>query len=327
MKAFAFSCRMFDEYEFFQKYSKEYGIDLGYTEDPPTLENYKLAEGCQYVSVMTTKIDADLLDRFKSIGVRQISTRSIGFDHIDVNHAKEIGMAVTHITYDSDGVAEFTVMDILMAVRRMKELSANTASGDFRLKGMLARQLKDMSVGILGVGKIGLSVLRDLSGFGCKLYYYNRTGKKEADKYAERAEFDYILANCDVISMHLELNDETRHIIDAEAFAKMKKGAIFVNTGRGALVDTEALISSLESGHLGYAALDVIEDEFDFIWNDCREMDLSVRPVGKLKSMPNVLYSYHMAFYYREAIKDMVRLSLYNMKLMDEGKEIPLRLV
>lgn len=307
--------------------SEKLGVEIVCVEGNPTIDNCDLASGCGYVSVFTSPITAEMLDKYKELGVRMISTRSMGFDHIDIEHAKKIGMAVGHITYDPSGVAEFTVMDILMAVRRINEIHEKTLEGDFRLKGMIARQLKDLSIGIVGVGQIGLSVLRDLSGFGCKLYYSNRSDKPEADKYAERLDLDDLLKTCDVVSIHLEYNSLTHHLFNAETIAKMKEGAILVNTSRGGLIDTEALIDALESGHLASAALDVVENEFDLLYYDCRDKDLNKYYVGKLRHMPNVIYTHHMAYYYREAVWGMVYNSILSMKQFDEGEEVPLRLI
>ena len=307
--------------------AEKLGVEVVCTGDNPTIDNCNLARGCGYVSVFTSPITAEMLDTYKEMGVKMISTRSMGFDHIDMVHAHEIGMAVGHITYDPSGVAEFTVMDILMAVRRIKEINAKTMEGDFRLNGMLARQLKGLKVGIVGTGQIGLSVLRDLSGFGCELYYWNRSNNEEANKYATRLGFDELLTECDVISIHLQYNSYTHHLFNAEKIAKMKDGSILVNTSRGGLIDTEAMIEALESGHLASVALDVVENEFDLFYYDCRDKDLSKYYVGKLRGMPNVIYSHHMAYYYREAVWGMVYNSILSMKMFDEGKEVPLRLI
>ena len=325
LKVFAFSYRDFDEGEFFQQGAKEYGIELSYTADPPSLENCELVKGCPYVSVMTTPVNAELLDRFKELGVKMISTRSIGYNHIDVDHAKEIGIVVNHINYDSNGVAEFVVMDMLMAVRRIKEINARTMKGDFRLNGIMSEELRNKKVGIIGAGIIGIQVLRDLSGFGCELFYYNRSRKEEADRYAKYLSLEELLTTCDVISLHLELNAETHHFMDAEKLAKMKKGSILVNTSRGPVVDNKALIESLESGHLSAAALDVIEDEFNMYYMDRSDMDLTDHYIGKFRSMPNVIFSHHIAFYYRNAIMGMVLNSLRSLKALAEGEEVPYR--
>lgn len=327
MKVFAFNYRRFDEEEFFIRYSEEFGMELGFTEESPTIDNCDLVRGSDFVCVITTPVTAEMLDRYRELGVRMVCTRTIGYDHIDLAHAKEIGMVVTHIGYDPEGVAEFTVMDMLMAVRRMRDVMQRTMENDFTLEGMLVGELREMKVGIIGTGRIGCSVLRDLSGFGCPLYYHNRHRSEVADRYAGYLPLEELLSTCDIVSLHLELNDETKHIIDADALSRMKKGSVLINTARGPLVDTEALIASLESGHLGYAALDVIENEFGLYYNDCRHMDLEDHLLGRLRRMPNVLITGHMAFYYRSAIRDMVRNSLYGMKMLHEGKEVPMRLV
>lgn len=326
MKVFVYNYRRFDEEGFFLKYTKEFGMELAFTEEAPVIGNCALADGCDFVSVITTPVTAGMLDRFKQGGVKMVSTRTIGYDHIDLEHAKEIGMAISHITYDPEGVAEYTVMEILMAVRGMKNIMRKTMENDFTLNGMIAGELREMSVGIIGSGRIGKSVLRDLSGFGCKLFYHNRNRSEEAEKYAEYLPLNELLARCDVISLHLELNGETEHIVGKDALSRMKKGAVLVNTARGPLVDTSALIDSLKNGHLGYAALDVVENEFGLFYNDKRDTDLENHFLGILRKMDNVLVTHHMAFYYRSAVRDMVCNCLYGMKMLNEGKEVPLRL-
>ena len=326
MKVFVYDCREYDEKKFFNEFAEKFGMEWDYTTETLVPENIDLAAGYEYVSIFTTTVTAAMLDKFKELGVKMMVTRCIGFDHIDIAHAKEIGMVVSNITYDSDGVAEYTVMDILMAVRRMKEVMIKTMGNDFRLNSLLAEQLKDKKVGIIGAGKIGLAVMKDLTGFGCKLYYCNRRRKAEADKYAEFISMDELLRTCDVISMHMELNDKTYHILDTEAFAKMKKGVVFVNTARGGLVDTEALIDALNSGQVSCAAIDVVENELGLIYHDCRDKDLEGHYIGILRNMPNVIYTQHMAFYYRTAVRDMVFNGLHSMKLHEEGKEVPYRL-
>ena len=326
MKVFAFDVREYDELGFFAQYTKELGMECDCTSQILRPETVDLAAGYEYVSVFTTPITAPMLDRFKEIGVKMIGTRCIGFDHIDLVHAKEIGMVVTNITYDSDGVAEFNVMEILMAVRRIKEVMKKSMGNDFRLNCLLSRQLKDLSVGVMGAGKIGLAVLKDLSSFGCKLYYCNRRRKEEADRYAEYVSTEELIRTCDVISLNMELNDETHHILDAEAFSKMKDDVVIVNTGRGALIDSQALIDALNSGKVSCAALDVVENELGLTYNDCRDKDLTGQYIDIFRNMPNVIYTQHMAFYYHKAVSDMVYNCLLSMKMHNEGKEIPHRL-
>ena len=326
MKVFVYSCRRFDEQGYFERYAAEFGFDLGFTEEPPDLSNCGLAAGSDFVSVLTTPITAEILDRLSESGVKMVCTRTIGYNHIDLDHAKSIGMAVSHITYGIDGVAEYTVMMILAAVRKLRQIQANNARNDFRLEGLMGRQLRDMTVGIIGAGAAGKAVLRDLSGFGCRLLYFNRSPSPEAGRYAARVRMDELLAESDVVSLHLEHNAETHHIIGGEAFSKMKEGAFLINTARGPLVDSEAMISALRSGRLAGAALDVIEGEFGYYYEDCGGMDMSGHLMDRLRSFPNVTVTHHMAFYYDRAISDMVRNSFLSMEAMSEGREVPFRL-
>ena len=326
MRAFIYNCRRFDEEELFRREAERLGMELGITEESPTLENCGLAEGSDFISVITTPITAEMMDRYKEMGVRMICTRTIGYNHIDIDHARRIGMAVSHITYSSDGVAEYTVMMILAAVRRLRLIQERDSANDFRLEGLMGRQLRDLTVGIVGAGAIGRTVMRDLSGFGCKVVYYNRSPSPQADGLGERMGLDGLLAVSDVVSLHLEHNPQTHHIIGAREFALMKEGAVLVNTARGPLVDTGALLDALEGGRLGGAALDVIEDEFGYYYNDCRGVDLGDHVMERLRSRTDVLLTHHMAFYSDRAISDMVRNCLEAMKALDEGAEVPFRL-
>ncbi|MBR2255600.1 MAG: lactate dehydrogenase [Candidatus Methanomethylophilaceae archaeon] len=326
MKLFVYDMREFDEAGLFEEYGRQFGIEVGSTDKDPSIETYRLAEGYDAISVITTPIDAELIDRFKSVGVRMISTRTIGYDHIDIGHARECGMVVTHITYDPEGVADYTVMLMLMAVRKVGLIMSRNVANDFTLEGLLGRRMRDLRIGIVGAGRIGISVMRDLSGFGSEVLYTSRNPKTEADRYGRFVDMDELLGTCDIVSLHLELNGDTRHVIGSEALAKMKEGTILVNTARGPLVDTDALLDSLESGHISVAALDVIEGEFGLYYNDCRGMDLEGTALERLRSRDDVILTHHMAFYYDTAIRDMVRNCLISTKMMDEGKEIPYRL-
>lgn len=327
MKVFVYNMRKFDELDLFNRFTEELGMELSYTEEPPTIDNCHLADGYDCISIITTPITSGMIDRFIQGGVRMIATRTIGYDHIDIPYARERGMIVTHVTYDPEGVAEYTVMLMLAAIRKMKMIGENNRRDDFTLQGLMGRKLSDMTIGVIGAGRIGIAVLRDLSGFGCRLVYCNRSPSPEADRYAERMDLDELLRVSDMVSPHLELNDDTRHILDEEALSKMKEGSFIVNTARGPLIDSDALMRNLENGHLSGAALDVVEGEFGLYYKDCSGMDLSGTVMDRLRRMDNVLLTHHMAFYYDTAVSDMVYNCLYGMRCMEDGKDIPLRLV
>lgn len=327
MRVFVYNMRDFDELAYFERFTEELGMELGYTGDPPSLDNCHLADGSDFISIITTPITAEMIDRFTEGGVRMISTRTIGYDHIDLSHARERGMTVTHVTYDPEGVAEYNVMMILAAVRNLGPICVRNRRNDFTLDGLISRKLSDMTVGVIGTGRIGRAVMRNLSGFGCRIVYCNRSPSPEADRYGERVGMDELLRMSDVVTLHLELNDDTHHIIGRDAMSEMKDGAYIVNTARGGLIDTEALLENLGNGKLAGAALDVVEGEFGLYYNDCRDMDLNGTYMDRLRRMDNVLITHHMAFYYDAAVRDMVFNSLLGMRKMADGEEIPFRLV
>ena len=325
-RVFVYSLRDFDEKPLFEKYAAEMGFEFGSTGALPTYGNLNLLKGYEYVSVLTTPIDARMLDRMKELGVRMVCTRTIGYNHIDVAHAKEIGMVVTNITYDPTGVAEYTVMMMLMALRKLPAIEARGARNDFSLNGLLGKELKNCTVGIVGAGQIGITVMRILSGFGCRILYSNRRKKEEASALAEYVPLDDLLAQSDIVSLHLELNPETEHMFGKEQFSKMRKTAYFVNTGRGPLVDTPALVEAVRSGTIAGAAVDVIENEFDMCYYDRSGSDYHNDVLESVRSVPGIIHTHHMAFYYEDAIRDMVYNCLHGMRMLADGKEAPHRI-
>lgn len=323
MKIFVYSYREFDEAEYFQKFSKEYGVELGITTEAPTMENVHLAEGYEYVSIITTKIDEELMERFHELGVKMISTRTIGYDHVDIAAAKRLGMHVSNVSYSPECVADYTVMLMLMSIRKMKRIMQREEINDFSLPGIQGRELPNFTVGVLGTGRIGRAVIRDLSGFGCKIYAYDKYENDEVKKYAQYADLDTIYRECDLITLHMPLLDDNFHLIDGDAIGKMKDGVVIVNTARGGLIDTKALIEGIESGKISAAGLDVIEDEFGMYYYDRKSDVLKKRDLYILRGFPNVIVTPHMAFYTDQAVSDMVKNSILSCMYHAEGKEDP----
>ena len=323
VKIFVYNYREFDEAEYFQKFSKEYGVELGITTDAPTMENAHLAEGYEYVSIITTKIDAELMERFYELGVKMISTRTIGYDHVDIASAKRLGMHVSNVSYSPECVADYTIMLMLMSIRKMKRIMQREEINDFSLPGIQGRELPNFTVGVLGTGRIGRAVIRDLSGFGCKIYAYDKYENDAVKEHAQYADLDTIYRECDLITLHMPLLDDNFHLIDGDAIAKMKDGVVIVNTARGGLIDTKALIEGIESGKIGAAGLDVIEDEFGMYYYDRKSDILSKRDLYILRGFPNVIVTPHMAFYTDQAVSDMVKNSMLSCIYHAEGKEDP----
>lgn len=206
----------------------------------------------------------------------------------------------------------------------MKRIIERTNIQDYSLAGIQGRELKDLTVGIIGTGRIGRTVIQNLSGFGCKIIAYdlyeNEDVKKMGVPYVTLQE---MWQQADVISLHAPLTDDNFHMIDAQAIAQMKDGVMIVNTARGGLIDSEALISGIESGKIGGAGLDVVENEFGLYYYDHKSDILNNRELAVLRGFPNVTVSHHMAFYTDECVKTVVRDSLLGCKCFVEGKENP----
>lgn len=324
MKVTVYNCRRFDEKELFEQYGKELGIELVLCPDAPDQENAVLAKGSECIDIITSKMHAELLKIFADYGVKYVTTRTIGYDHIDVKAAKKLGMTVANAPYGPCGVADYTVMLILMTIRKMKRILERTNIQDYSLQGIQGRELKDLTVGVIGTGRIGRTVLTDLSGFGCRLIAHDLYESKEVlEAGVPYVTLDEMWKQADVVTLHTPLTDDNYHMIGKDAIAKMKDGVMIINTARGGLIDSEALIQGIESGKIGGAGLDVVENEFGLYYYDHKSDILNNRELAILRSFPNVTVSHHMAFYTDDCVKTVVRDSLLGCKCFAEGKENP----
>ena len=323
MKVAVYNLRPFDEKEWFEKYSQELGLTIVSCPDAPSLENADLTKGCTCVDIITSPINRELMKVFAQNGVKYIVTRTIGYDHVDLEAAKEFGIHVGNAPYGPNGVADYAVMLILMSIRRMKRIMQRTNMQDYTLCGIQGRELKDLTVGVIGTGRIGRTVISDLSGFGCSVIAHDLYENEEVKKQASYVSLEEIWAQADVITLHCPLTADNHHLINAETIGKMKDGVVIVNTARGGLIDSEALIGAIECGKVGAAGLDVVEKEFGLYYYDHKNDILDNRELAILRSFPNVTVSHHMAFYTDNEVKTVVRDSLTGCKLFMEGKENP----
>lgn len=261
MKIAAYNYRDFDEAPYFEKFGRQYGAEIVPIRETPTPENAALAEGCEGVSVITTPITEDIIQIWKAAGVKHISTRTIGYDHVDVAAAEKYGMAVSNVTYSTGSVADYTVMLILMALRKMKSIIKRAEGMDYSLVGSIGKEIGDLTIGIVGTGKIGTHVMRNLSGFGCRLIAYDLCENEEAKKYGDYCSLEELFKTSDVITFHTPATESSFHMVNKESIETMKDGVILINTARGSIIDTPAFIDAVERGKIGAAALDVIEKE------------------------------------------------------------------
>jgi D-specific alpha-keto acid dehydrogenase len=248
-------------------------------------------------------------------GVTYISTRCVGCDHIDVHFAERVGICVETVTYSPDSVADYTLMLMLMAVRHAKSVIRRTDVHDYRLHDERGKELRDLTVGVIGTGRIGTAVIDRLHGFGSRVLAHDRRPTAAAD-YVALGE---LLRRSDIVTLHTPLTADTHHLLDRARIRQIKPGAYVINTGRGALLDTRALVPALESGRLGGAALDVLEDEEGIFYADCRHTPIRSRSLLRLQKLPNVLVSPHTAYYTDHALSDMVEHTMVNCLKFAQG--------
>jgi D-specific alpha-keto acid dehydrogenase len=302
-----------DEAALFGELAPRFGVAATITQAPVCAANVALTAGNRCISVdHKTRIAGDLLFALRRAGVRYISTRSIGVNHIDMAYAESVGISVGNVSYSPDGVADYTLMLMLMTARHARSIFGRADAHDYRLNDVRGKELRDLTVGVVGTGRIGAAVIDRLRGFGCHVLAYDNRPRAVVAATAEYVSLDELVRLSDIVTLHTPLDADTHHLLDRRRIELMKPGAFVVNTGRGALLDTEALLSALECGQLGGAALDVIEGEEGIFYADYRDRPMESELLPRLQKLPNVLISPHTAYYTERALRDTVQNSLVN---------------
>jgi D-specific alpha-keto acid dehydrogenase len=298
-----------DEAALFREMAPRFGVAPTISEAAVSEGSIGLALGNRCISIgHKTQVTNSTLLALSEAGVAYVSTRSVGHNHIDVNYAESVGISVETVNYSPDSVADYTLMLMLMAVRHGKSVIRRAEVHDYRLNDVRGKELRDLTIGVIGTGRIGAAVMDRLRGFGCRTLAYDTRPKILADYVSLGA----LLERSDIVTLHMPLTAETHHLLDSHRIERMKHGAVIVNTGRGALLDTEALVSALESGRLGGAALDVLEGEEGIFYADCRSRPLEDTLLLRLQQLPNVIVSPHTAYYTDHALRDTVENSITN---------------
>ena len=285
-------------------------MELSLSPLPPTPETASLAEGCDAVDIITTPVGRELIDIWHSYGIKAIATRTVGYEHVDYKYAAELGISVSNVSYTPHTVAEYTVMAMLMSIRKMKTILTRYMGQDFSLKDIRGKELCNMTVGVIGTGKIGETVIKNLSGFGCRILAYDIYQKDSVKALAEYCDLDTLYRESDLITLHTPATEETCHMINKKTIHSMKDGVILINMARGVLIETADLIEALESGKVSAAALDVVEGESAIYYKDFKYKPVGHHEMAILQAMPNVLMTPHTAFFTDEAVGDMVRYSI-----------------
>ena len=318
MKICAYEVRN-DERKSFALLTEQTGAEILLREEVPSVETAALARGCEGVTILGQgRIDAVLLQRWASMGVKYLSTRTIGYNHIDLESARYCGIQVCNASYPPSGVADFTIMLMLMCLRHYKQALWRGQVNDYSLMGLEGRELGEMTVGVLGTGRIGQAVMQRLRGFGCKLLACAPHPDERVREYAEYVDMDTLFARSDILTLHLPLTEATRHLINRNSLEKMKDGVVIINCARGGLADVEALIKGIESGKIGALGLDVVEFEEGITHVDHRTDIISNPQMAYLRQFPNVVMTQHMAFYTDRAVHAMVESGVRGLLEMKE---------
>ena len=307
-----------DEALLFRETAPRFGVMPIITDAAVSETNIELAWGNRCISIgHKTPITSPILLALSRAGVRYISTRSIGYNHINVKYAESVGISVENVAYSPDSVADYTLMLMLMALRNAKSIISRADIQDFRLNKVRGKELRDMTIGVIGTGRIGLAVIDRLQGFGCRILAYDNRHQTSADYVS----LDELLQQSDIVTLHTPLNAGTKHLFIRQRIEQMKPGAFIINTGRGSLLDTEALIPALESGKLGGAALDVLEGEEGIFYFDYRKKPIASQLLLRLQKLPNVLITPHTAYYTEHALSDTVENTIINCLNFERRKQ------
>jgi D-lactate dehydrogenase len=316
MKVFFFDTRTYDK-EHFKSANVNYQHELHFYEGRLTENSAPLAFGHPCVcSFVNDQLNRSVLETLVAGGTKLIALRSAGYNHIDLQAAKALGLKVTRVPeYSPHAVAEHAVALILTLNRKLHRSYNRVREGNFSLEGLEGFDLFNKKVGVIGTGKIGKVFIQIMRGFGTHILAYDPVPDLTfaASHKVNYVELTDLLEQSDVISLHLPLNTGTHHLINYEALKKMKKGAMLINTGRGKLIDTKALISVLKSGHLGSAGLDVYEEEEQYFFNDHSSQVVEDDILARLMTFPNVLLTSHQGFLTKEALDSIAQTTLQSV--------------
>lgn len=304
-----------------------FGHQLQFFEPRLNASNAPLAQGFEAVCpFVNCRLDAATLAQLQQGGTRLVALRAAGFNGIDLAAAKQLGIAVARVpAYSPHAVAEHAFALLLTLVRKTHRAYNRVREADFSLDGLVGFDLHGKTLGLIGTGKIGQVAARIGAGFGCRVLLADPQpdvafATSLGAHYVAR---ETLLAESDIVSLHLPLSPQTQHLIDAAALAAMKPSAILINTSRGGLVDTGALIAALKSGHLGGVALDVYELEEGVFFQDLSASGIADDQLARLTTFPNVLITSHQGFLTREALANIAETTLENARAFAAGA--PLR--
>ncbi|MCM3880545.1 MAG: 2-hydroxyacid dehydrogenase [Vicinamibacterales bacterium] len=322
MRIAFFDTHAFDR-EAFTVANARFGFDLTFFEARLTAATAALASGfpvvCPFVN---DRLDADALQTLHAGGVRLIALRSAGYNHVDLAAAADLALPVVRVPeYSPHAVAEHAVALLLALNRKIPRAANRVRDANFSLDGLVGFDLYGRTVGIVGTGRIGVVMATIMLGFGCRVVAFDMAKRQELiDRGVSYVNLTDLYRVSDVISLHVPLTPKTHHLIDAAALQSMKRGVMIINTGRGALIDTPALVEALKQGQVGAAGLDVYEEEEGLFFRDLSDQVLQDDVLARLLTFPNVLITAHQAFLTQEALANIAQTTLESVRAFEQGR-------
>jgi D-lactate dehydrogenase len=325
MKVAFFDTHDFEK-SYFLKNNQNYDHSITYLNSKLNEETVGLAKGHDCVcSFVYDHLNAKVLTQLKDFGIRLIALRSAGFNHVDLEAAAELQIPVVRVSeYSPYAVAEHAVTLMLTLNRKIHQATMRVRDNNFSLQGLVGFDLHGKTVGIVGAGKIGSVMAKIMRGFGCHVLAYDIAPNESLvmNLGVEYVSLDRLLQESHIITLHVPLTPQTKHMIDMTAFVQMRPNVMLINTGRGALIDTKALIQALKNGRIGYAGLDVYEEEEGIFFENLSDRVLHDDVLARLMTFPNVVITSHQAFLTHEALTNISQTTLQNMLDFDQGRKL-----
>lgn len=320
MKVTFFDTKPYDKL-YFEPLLNENGIEVKFSEYKLSPDTAHIARGSNAVCIFVNDdAGAETIDTLEKIGVKLIALRCAGYNNVDFSAAEGRIRVVRVPAYSPSAVAEYAAGLMLAANRKIPRAYARVRTGNFNINGFLGFDLEGRTAGVIGTGKIGKKFISICKGFGMKVIAYDAYPDKSLD--VEYLPLEELERRADVISLHCPLTDETRHMINADAIDRMKEGVIIINTSRGALIDTSALLDGLKSRRIGGAGLDVYEEEEHYFFEDLSNEVITDDELLQLLSIPNVILSSHQAFFTEDALRAIAETTVGNLLAFRHGDEL-----
>lgn len=315
MKTALFSAKSYDR-TYFDRHAAEFGQEITYFENRLDSHSASLARGygaiCAFVN---DQLDREVLALLAENGTKLIALRCAGYNHVDTEAAQELGLSVVRVpAYSPHAVAEHAVAMILTLNRKIHKAYNRVREGNFALDRLEGFDLYKKTVGVIGTGKIGQVFATIMQGFGCRVLAYDPYPNEALQKQGvDYVAIEALLRDSDVVSLHCPLTPENHHLINADTLKQMKDGVMLINTSRGALIDTKAILHALKHRKVGYLGIDVYEQETDFFFQDLSEEIITDDTLMRLIGFPNVLITSHQGFFTEEALTEIARITLTNL--------------